>query len=156
MTPGSVPVSSKNYVFDPRPHFPFRIVAKRYWIGEHCPDATDQPVSKTQQDALTLVFLHGSGAHKEHWEPTIQRLFDNEHTVRSALRFHDMWALDMPNHGDSAILNEDALRWGYDLCKLSLLMPMKSHSITFVYSFMGRLCSRSPFVPSGTGFWCGC
>ncbi|KAN0094845.1 Alpha/beta hydrolase family domain containing protein [Tylopilus felleus] len=115
MTPGSVPVSSKNYVFDPRPHFPFRIVAKRYWIGEHCPDTTDQPVSKTQQDALTLVFLHGSGAHKEHWEPTIQRLFDNEHTARNALRFHDMWALDMPNHGDSAILNEDALRWGYDL-----------------------------------------
>ena len=122
MTIGSIPVLSKSYVFDPRPRLPFRIAAKRYWVGE-CPDGIDRDkFSKTRKDVLTLVFMHGNGAHKEHWEPTIQRLFQNQHTAgRRAVRFHDMWSLDMQNQGDSAILNEEVLRWGYDTCKLHVL-----------------------------------
>jgi len=115
MTTGSIPVLSKSYVFDPRPRLPFRIAVKRYWIGE-CPDVIDrEKFSKHREDVLTLVFMHGIGAHKEHWEPTIQRLFLNQQAAaRRSVRFHDMWSLDMPNQGDSAILNEEPLRWGCD------------------------------------------
>ena len=90
------------------------MAAKRYWIGEF-PDA----VSETREDVLTLVFTHGNGAHKEQWELTIQRLFEHQQAAtRRAVRFHDMWSIDIPNQGDSAILNEEVLQWGYDeMCK---------------------------------------
>jgi hypothetical protein len=52
---------SKSYVYDPRPNYPLLITAKRYWI----PDAS------YDNDALTLIFAHGTGFHKENWEPTI-------------------------------------------------------------------------------------
>jgi pimeloyl-ACP methyl ester carboxylesterase len=118
MTTGSIPVLSKSYVFDPRPLLPFQIVAKRYWI-EGCQYAIDRDTSKTREDVLTLVFMHGNGAHKEQWEPTIQRLLENQQrAARRTVRFHDMWSLDMPNQGDSAILNEETLLWGYDICKI--------------------------------------
>ena len=118
MTTASTPVLSKYYVFDSRPFFPFRIVAKRYWIEEP-PDAIDRDTSsKTREEVLTLVFMHGNGAHKEHWEPTIQQLFENQQAAtQRTVQFHDMWSLDMPNQGDSAILNEETLLWGYDICK---------------------------------------
>ena len=89
MTICSLPVLSKSYVFDPRPHFPFQIVAKRYWIGELCADASDHDIfSKTREDVRTLVFLHGNGAHKEQGELTIQRLFQNQQTAaRRTVRF---------------------------------------------------------------------
>ena len=123
MTIGSVPVLSKSYVFDPRPRFQFQIVAKRYWIGE-CPDAIDRDdFSKHREDVLTLVFMPGNGAHKEHWEPTIQQLFQNQQAAaRRTVRFHDMWSLDMPNQGDSAILNEETLLQGYDICKIHIYL----------------------------------
>ena len=122
MATGSIPVFSKNYTFDPRPRFPFRLVVKRYWIGEPCLDADDHDTfSKTREDVLTLVFMGGIGAHKEHCEPTIQRLFENQQaTSRGTVRFRDMWSLDMPNQGDSAILNEEILRWGYEICRIRI------------------------------------
>ncbi|KAF8551877.1 alpha/beta-hydrolase [Imleria badia] len=117
MTTGPISVFSKNYVFDPRPRFPLRVVAKRYWMGELGPDGDDHDTfSKTREDVRTLVFIHGLGCHKEHWEPTIERLFEDEQaSTGTSVRFRDMWSLDLLNHGDSAILNEEVLRWGYDI-----------------------------------------
>ncbi|KAF8452387.1 Alpha/beta hydrolase family-domain-containing protein [Boletus edulis BED1] len=113
MTTGSNVVLSRIYVFDPRPRFPFQIVAKRYWIGD-CPDGPG--VSKTLEDDLTLVFMSGNGTPKEQWEVTIQRLFQHQQAApRKTVQFHDMWSLEMPNQGDSAVLNEEVLRWGYDI-----------------------------------------
>ena len=119
MATGSIPVLSKNYTFDPRPLFPFQIVAKRYWI-EECPYAIDRDTSSnTRENVVTLVFLHANGGHKEFVEPMIQRLFKNQRTsARRTVQFHDMWSLDMPNQGDSAILNEETLRSGYDACEI--------------------------------------
>lgn len=109
----SVSVLSKSYVFDPRPRLPFRIVANRYWTGE-CPDEA----SKAGENLLTLVFLPGHAAHKEQWEPTIQRLFQKQKAAqRRNIQFQDIWSLDLPNIGDSAILNEEVLLGGYDVCK---------------------------------------
>ncbi|KAF8553493.1 alpha/beta-hydrolase [Imleria badia] len=117
MTPGPISVFSKVYAFDPRPRFPLRIVAKRYWIGELGPEGNDHDTFfRTREDFRTLVFIHGLGCHKEHWEPTVERLFEHEQaSTATSIRFRDMWSLDLLNHGDSAILNEEVLRWGYDI-----------------------------------------
>jgi len=155
MTTSSIPVLSKSYVFDPRPRFPFRIVAKRYWIGE-CPDAIHRDTfPKTRQDVITPMFMHGIGAHKEHWEPTIQRLFQDQQAASgSSVRFHDMWSLDMPNHGDSAILNEEALRLGYDTCKFLIFFTVMNTNLILLESFMGTPCSRCSCVLGRAGYWC--
>lgn len=136
MTVSSIPVLSKSYVFDPRPRLPFRIAAKRYWISEY-PYAIDHSTaSKTSEDALTLVFMHAHGSHKEQWEPTIERLFVNQEAAPRAtvsMRFHDMWSLDMPNQGDSAILNEDVLQYGCDIGEIHIsFAAMNIISIEFL------------------------
>lgn len=139
MALGPTSVLSKNYVFDPRPRFPLRIVAKRYWIGELKPDGDDHDTfSKTQEDVRTLVFIHGLGCHKEHWKPTIERLFEHEQaSTGTSVRFRDMWSLDLLNHGDSAVLNEKVLRWGYDICKPGIFImninfiPLGIHTVSW-------------------------
>ncbi|KAJ7081138.1 Alpha/beta hydrolase fold-1 [Mycena belliarum] len=55
-------------------------------------------------NGLTLLFAHCVGAHKEQWEPTIQRIFE----LRGA-QVHEAWALDWQTHGDSAVLNQKLL-----------------------------------------------
>ena len=80
-------VFSKSYVFDPRPHFPFRISASRYWTNSDSDSDADAGTSldlddgKMQRDALTLTFAHANGFHKEHWEPIIHRPFEQQQVV---------------------------------------------------------------------------
>ena len=94
------------YICDPGPDYPFLITAKRY-TAPSC--VSDDP------DALTLVLAHGTGYHKEHWEPTLEHILEHAaHDVRVKIR--DAWAIDCPNHGDAAVLNERTLLWGYDNC----------------------------------------
>lgn len=94
---------SKFYVYDPRPNYPLLITAKRYWI----PDAS------YNNDALTLIFAHGTGFHKELWEPTIDDLQELL-LSRGGVKVREIWSIDAPNHGDAAILNENTLSWGYE------------------------------------------
>lgn len=94
---------SKSYVYDPRPNYPLLITAKRYWI----PDAS------YNNDALTLIFAHGTGFHKELWEPTIDDLQELL-LSRGGVNVREIWSIDAPNHGDAAILNENTLSWGYE------------------------------------------
>ncbi|KAI0080460.1 alpha/beta-hydrolase [Panus rudis PR-1116 ss-1] len=99
-------LQSESYVFDPRPRYPLVLTAKRYWNPIHY---SEDP------DALTLVFAHGTGFHKEHWEPTLQDLYqlvDKNGAERFKIR--EAWCIDCPNHGDAAILNEQELLWGYE------------------------------------------
>lgn len=111
MTSSSVPplamsssVHSQSFVFDPRPSYPLVSTVKRYW----------RPTSPNfaDPDAFTLIFLHGTNFHKEIWEATIDDLFD-----LCGGRIRDIWAIDAPNHGDAAILNEETLQWGYETCE---------------------------------------
>ncbi|PFH48514.1 hypothetical protein AMATHDRAFT_149724 [Amanita thiersii Skay4041] len=97
-------LASESFLFDPRPAYPFLVTAKRYWD----PDSADVEDS----DALTLVFAHGTGFHKEQWEPTIEELYD--FIKGTSVRIREVWSIDAPNHGDAAILNEKELMWGYD------------------------------------------
>ncbi|KZV76686.1 alpha/beta-hydrolase [Peniophora sp. CONT] len=77
-----------------------KIAAKRYWSGHSAKHAGP--------GSVTVVLAHGSGFHKEHFEPFLQHLFalaenDGVAVIREA------WALDWQSHGDSAVLNADVL-----------------------------------------------
>lgn len=63
------------------------------------------PVSCTK-DGLTLVFTHGLAGHKEQYDPAIARLLSHAQT-RATIR--DVWVLDFPNHGQTALLNRPVL-----------------------------------------------
>ncbi|KAI0363292.1 hypothetical protein BV20DRAFT_958570 [Pilatotrama ljubarskyi] len=98
-------MQTKSYVFDPRPAFPLLITARQY-SSDDC--AQDDP------DALTLVFAHATGFHKEHWEPTLDHLFALvRQSANATVKIRDAWSIDAPNHGEAAVLNENELLWGY-------------------------------------------
>jgi hypothetical protein len=84
------------------PRYAFRISAKRYL--PHTP----------RNDGLTLIFAHGTGFHKEQWEVAIDELFGlfEAEGKKKGVRLREAWSLDCPNHGDAAVLNEEALEWG--------------------------------------------
>jgi len=102
-------LSSEAYVCDARPDYPLLITAKRYWIPE---------LSSTDADALTLIVTHGTGYHKEQWEPTIEHLYEylaQANGEKTGIRIRDIWSVDCPNHGEAAVLNERTLQWGYNI-----------------------------------------
>lgn len=63
---------------------------------------------------------------KEHWEPTLEELYElfaQSPNGRSNLKdgkvmIREAWSIEAANHGDSAVLNEQTLLWGYTpVCK---------------------------------------
>lgn len=50
-------------------------------------------------------------ADKEHWEPVIKDLFEEDHATGSAV-IKEAWAIDCQDHGESAVLNENELENG--------------------------------------------
>ncbi|KAF9018194.1 alpha/beta-hydrolase [Hymenopellis radicata] len=94
-------LQTQSFVFDPRPNYPLVSTVKRYW-RPNSPYLADA-------DAFTLIFVHGTNFHKEIWEPTIDDLF-----AMKGGKIRDVWAIDAPNHGDAAMLNEEILQWGYE------------------------------------------
>jgi hypothetical protein len=101
-------LQSQSYVFDARPHYPLLVSVKRYWVPEF---------ESKDADAATLVFAHATGFHKELWEPVLEELYAVSSGTNSKIR--DAWAIDCPNHGESAVLNEETLSTGYKpVCEL--------------------------------------
>lgn len=106
---------SESYVFDPRPNYPLVSTAKRYWRASSA--VLNDP------EALTLIFAHGTGFHKEQLEPTIEDLYKLLESGKVKVR--EAWAIDCPNHGDAAILNEKILLLEYEpVCTWNFL-PIK-------------------------------
>lgn len=97
-------MDSERFVFDPRPDYQLQLSVKRYWHSDHC---------STDDDALTLVFSHCAGGHKEQWEPTLEHLF-NLVGRNSNVKIREAWSIDAPEHGDSAILNDHLLTQAMD------------------------------------------
>ncbi|KAJ7350779.1 Alpha/beta hydrolase fold-1 [Mycena albidolilacea] len=54
--------------------------------------------------------LHGSGMHKEQWEPILEKLFALQSEKSTFYRIREAWLFDWQNHGESAVLNEEALK----------------------------------------------
>lgn len=103
-----MPLTFEEYVFNPRPQFPFVTTMKRY------PNLGDE------RNGFTLIVTHGTGFPKEVWEPVIERVFSTENAKPNGLHIREAWTVDAPNHGDAAALNAAALESGaYDLtCEL--------------------------------------
>ena len=104
---------SQSYVFDARPQYPLLVSVKRYWIPEF---------ESKEADAATLILTHATSFHKEHWEPVLEDLYDqmaDSYVINSPVpKIRDAWAIDSPNHGESAVLNEETLLSGYTpICK---------------------------------------
>ncbi|TFK65849.1 hypothetical protein BDN72DRAFT_880692 [Pluteus cervinus] len=87
----------------PRPEYPFYITAKRYWLQAFEAHANDP-------EALTLIVLHSTSFHKETWEPALHDLFGFVvKNGRGTVKIREAWAIDCPNHGEAAVLNEEML-----------------------------------------------
>jgi len=103
--------TSDFYTFDPRPRYPLVSTVKRYNCQGLYSDDDDN------KDAVTLTLAHGTGFHKESWEPTLEELNDILRSQSSlstgGVKIRDVWSIDCPNHGDAAVINEDVLGWGY-------------------------------------------
>ena len=101
--PGTLlmPLSKETFTFDPRPNYPLLITANRYWD-----EAT------TVEDGLTVILAHGTSFTKENWEPTLEDLQVLVRDTKRA-RIREYWSIEAPNHGDTALLNEQTLEVGY-------------------------------------------
>ncbi|TRM67463.1 Alpha/Beta hydrolase protein [Schizophyllum amplum] len=88
-------LAQETFTLDLRPAYRLLVAAKRYRAN----DAQPNP------DALTLLFVHSTHTCKEYWEPTIDDLVTHV-SAASRRRIHDIWAVDAPYHGDTALLNE--------------------------------------------------
>jgi hypothetical protein len=98
-----------SYTIPPSSDYPFFITAKRYWLSEYGEQELD-----SDMDARTVILLHSTSFHKEIWEPFLQDFFNlvskkcfqkgtGDKTKLGAVR--DAWAIECPNHGESACLN---------------------------------------------------
>ncbi|KAJ6549469.1 Alpha/beta hydrolase fold-1 [Mycena sp. CBHHK59/15] len=76
-----------------------RMAAKRYRRARQAP----------LEDGVTLLMLHGLGQHKEQWEPVIEKLYALQSGGETLPRIREVWSFDWQSHGESAVLNEDAL-----------------------------------------------
>jgi hypothetical protein len=101
-------LSCRSYVFDPQPNYPLLSTVKRYHHPSFC--------HLNDSTAVTLVFAHGNGFHKEHWEPTIEELYDLPELRSGKVKIREAWSIDAPNQGDAAVLNETALQCHKSTC----------------------------------------
>ncbi|KAG1882652.1 Alpha/beta hydrolase fold-1 [Suillus subluteus] len=95
----SLQIRSEQFVFDTPPLHGLpglKMTAKRYYT----------PFSDSQ--GLTLLFAHGIGSHKEHWEPMLRYLFSHQN-LQQPSRIREAWCFDWLNHGDAAVINKAAL-----------------------------------------------
>ena len=88
----------------------FTVSSETILAPESCSDAPN---------AVTLIFAHCTGSLNEHWEPTLEHLYDVLTTQNkndsSAVKIREAWCIEAPNHGESYVLNEEVLSWGYSL-----------------------------------------
>jgi len=90
------------YILQPTSEYPLFITAKRYWIPEFEGNASNP-------SAQTLIVLHSTSFHKESWEPALEDLFQLASQSGNKTVIREAWAIDCPNHGESATLNRRAL-----------------------------------------------
>ncbi|KAI5893179.1 alpha/beta-hydrolase [Schizophyllum commune H4-8] len=90
-------MTSETLVLDLRPNHRLLTAAKRYSVPRTSP---------ANHDALTLLFVHSTHTCKEYWEPTIDEFLDIA-SARGHRGVQEIWAVDSPYHGDTALLNPD-------------------------------------------------
>ncbi|ETW87252.1 Esterase/lipase/thioesterase [Heterobasidion irregulare TC 32-1] len=122
---------SQSFVFDPLPDGNgLKMAANRYTSGD----------SPLQTAGLTLILAHGSGLHKECWEPTLSKLFQIQASEDRSCRIREAWAFDWQSHGDSALLNESAARkdpistldWGLAINEFAKSEHVRGHRLVLI------------------------
>ncbi len=98
-----------SYTIPPSSDYPYFTTAKRYWL----PESDD--CAQSDREAYTLIVLHSTSFHKEIWEPVLQILYtliSEKSHLRTGARnktktanIKETWAIECPNHGESAYLN---------------------------------------------------
>lgn len=65
---------------------------------------------RQSDDGITVLLAHGTGTHKEQWEPMLHKLFEIRSTKSPSLRIREAWAFDWQDHGHSAVMNSEILK----------------------------------------------
>lgn len=134
----------ESLVCSPTPSYPYHIAAKRY-SARYDSDTTKQRYSESDNE-LTLIFLHSTSFHKEIWEPTIEGLLQGQDRWRTRIR--EVYAIDCPNHGVAAVLNDGLLR---DFAGM-----MKSRIPRTGRGTDGIFLDRGAFLVAGTKLFAEC
>ena len=119
----------QSVIYPSREGFPFHITAKRCWDELPGFDANDP-------DAITLVLLHGTGFHKETWEPSLERVFHLASRSIGDVKIREAWAIECPNHGASAQLNDSTLQqpaYRHNCAASCLILSITSTPITIAW-----------------------
>ncbi|KAF8191781.1 Alpha/beta hydrolase fold-1 [Pholiota molesta] len=95
-------MKATTYICDPRPTYKFQVTAVRYTPEQPAPDG------------VTLIFAHGNATHKETWSTMLSFLYEQTDTGRQhPPLIKEAWSIECPNHGESAVLNEDDIAAHY-------------------------------------------
>ncbi|KAJ3928375.1 MAG: alpha/beta-hydrolase [Lentinula lateritia] len=119
------------YSVDNRPAYPLQVLATRYRTQTGIAVQYDQDTERDTGSGYTLILLHATGMHKETWEVFIEHLFDyslrrvsrssdstpthSSYDIdRSDIWIEDVFSIESPNHGESAVINEQVLKTTYE------------------------------------------
>ena len=105
MTPVSVHCAAK-YIVDADSDYDLKVIANLYAADPPC------DVTGSDQDGMTLVLCHATGFSKEIWELFLRHFFKRVNADKK-LKIEAVYSIESPNHGESAILNEDILNTKY-------------------------------------------
>ncbi|KAG8967846.1 hypothetical protein FRC03_009249 [Tulasnella sp. 419] len=79
---------------------PYYVTAKQY-----IPTYTKSS-AENDEDAVTIIAAHATGAHKEQFELTFGRLFE-QLAECGGVKIKEAWSIDAPNHGEAAVFNQE-------------------------------------------------
>ena len=153
---------STTYTVDLHSGLSLRVLGNRYQL--------DPPRSS----GYTLVLLHATGLHKETFEPLIEALFEASSTNGRSNVIREAWAIgkrgsynlfapsfdmpmlsECPNHGESAVVNDETLQRDYaDACE-SGQSPHTRPRCSSPPDIRGRipLCTLRPCIPDVQTRW---
>jgi len=147
-----------SYTIPPTSDHPFFMTAKRYWLAE-----CEEQDSDLDGGARTLILLHSTSFPKEIWEPFMQAFFrlvskrcpqncTGNRTIMAMGNVRDAWAIECPNHGESANLNlrlwasqkpHERVKCAYSISFFVLSCVL----ISFLNnSFVPEICRSSPSI----------
>ncbi|KAI5121764.1 hypothetical protein M0805_009575 [Coniferiporia weirii] len=112
-------LTSEIILVDSTSTFDLNVLGSKFTPSPSSPFANVFSSDCSDDDAITIVFFHATGFFKETWEPLITRLLalasgsGSESSEKafgnSNLKIRDIYSIECPNHGESAILNERVL-----------------------------------------------
>ncbi|KAH8818895.1 hypothetical protein DL96DRAFT_1820267 [Flagelloscypha sp. PMI_526] len=91
---------SQTFVVPSTIEYPFTVFGTRY-------RSSAPPTS-----GVTLILAHAAATHKETWEPLVSDLFAHD-SKQSSPYILEAWSVECPNHGESALANEQAIQENY-------------------------------------------